>query len=71
MSISFYPNPTTGIVTILNSGEEKTAHLVSIDGKIIQTFQLINNSQINLSKLNSGVYFIQTETTTHIINKQN
>ena len=71
ISISFYPNPTTEIVTIVNSGAEKTAHLVSIDGKIIQTLLLKNNAQINLSKLNSGVYFIQTETTTHIINKQN
>lgn len=70
-SISFYPNPTTGIVRILNTGEEKEAQLVSIDGKIIQTFLLKNNAQLNLSKLNSGVYFIQTETTTHIINKQN
>jgi Secretion system C-terminal sorting domain/Chlorophyllase len=71
VSISFYPNPTTGIITILNTGTENEAQLVSIDGKIIQTFLLKNNAQINLSKLNSGVYFIQTETTTHIINKQN
>lgn len=69
--LSIYPNPTKGLLTILNSGEEKEAVLLSIDGKIIQTFTLKNEVQLNLSTLNNGVYFIQTETTTHIINKEN
>lgn len=69
--LSFYPNPTNGMITILNTSSETKAELISVEGKVIQIIDLTHNNKVDLSELNAGIYYIKTVTTTHIINKQN
>ena len=61
-SISIYPNPTTGIITIGNlnlSGLD--LEITDITGKIVFQSTIINNKssiEIDLSQLEKGVYFV-------------
>jgi hypothetical protein len=59
--ITAYPNPTTGILNIETDINTKIS-LYNINGQLIKT-TISNSNQISwdLSILNSGVYFIQSE----------
>ncbi|MBP5241543.1 MAG: T9SS type A sorting domain-containing protein, partial [Bacteroidales bacterium] len=53
--IAIYPNPTTGLVEILNVGGNARFEVFSITGKrLISTAERV----IDLSRLSNGVYFL-------------
>ena len=61
--IRLYPNPASGIITIntTNTGETiKQLYIIGATGKIL--FQADNPEQINISRLNPGVYVCRVET---------
>ncbi|AZQ61184.1 T9SS type A sorting domain-containing protein [Flammeovirga pectinis] len=64
--ISVYPNPSNGMVYIKNLGDNTLNTIVirNSNGQIIE--QGVNlNSTIDLSKYNSGIYFIRINNETH------
>jgi hypothetical protein len=57
----FYPNPTSGILTISGLKMEDTLlNLYNLSGVLVKS-QIVSstNSQINLANLNQGVYIIR------------
>lgn len=59
-AIKVYPNPTTGIVTISSSENAiiDKIEIVDILGKTVSV-KTDNNSQINISEMTNGVYFLK------------
>ncbi|MFK8056305.1 MAG: T9SS type A sorting domain-containing protein [Saprospiraceae bacterium] len=57
-SISFFPNPTSGMLSIRGDLSNCDVSLTNFDGAI-QQVQLSPKQEINLSGLPSGVYFLQ------------
>lgn len=61
--ITVYPNPANNILNINSLSAIKSVKFIDINGRIIK--EIISheiNSQINISDLNSGIYFISIET---------
>lgn len=55
--VSVYPNPTTDSVNVLISGEQpKTISVNNSVGQLL--FRVKDSSQVDLSKLSSGIYFL-------------
>ncbi len=65
-NLSISPNPTKGLLNIANTNALtlQNAVLTDIDGRIINTIHLnnVDNPTIDLSDLNTGVYFLKIET---------
>ena len=61
-----YPNPTSGILHILNINDLALSDLsiVSLDGKVIKAH--LTENAIDLSELTSGMYFLRIETNSQI-----
>lgn len=61
-SFSIYPNPTSSVLNISNPNnvEIKNISVVDINGRIVKN-QSDSLSQINVSDLNAGVYFVTIE----------
>lgn len=55
-----FPNPVKDIMYIKTSKEVQTVSLYSIDGKLINTFDLQQQQQINLIYLNKGIYLLKS-----------
>ena len=72
--INIYPNPTTGDLRIRNYGLEiKSIEVFDVYGKKILSHYLITSSPnhlINISHLNSGIYFIKITTEQGTITKK-
>jgi hypothetical protein len=62
-SIKLYPNPTSNFITIENNNSEQFLSIDLLDyaGKHIKSFKP-NNTSINLSDLNPGIYLLQMST---------
>jgi len=62
-SIKLYPNPTSNYITIENNNPEQflSIDLLDYSGKHIKSFDS-NNTSINLSDLNPGIYLLQIST---------
>ncbi len=65
-NISIYPNPTTGIVNILNDNSSiSTVRVFDINARLLQEIKEINRSagnenvSINLSDCTKGIYFME------------
>jgi len=60
--VSIYPNPVDDVLTITTSLDlsEKIATVFDINGKRVLN-QKLNSNSINVSTLNSGVYFLRLE----------
>ncbi|MCF6351826.1 MAG: T9SS type A sorting domain-containing protein [Cyclobacteriaceae bacterium] len=73
--INIYPNPVKNILTINNKGQLVESYKIyNTIGQVIQSDSSFNESKINISHLNSGVYFLkillnQKETTVKFIKK--
>lgn len=61
-SLSFYPNPATTILNITNSNnfDIKNISVTDINGRVVKN-QAGSLTQINVSDLNAGVYFVTIE----------
>ena len=75
-NISIFPNPTTGIITIVgNINELKTLEIYNLLGQNVtsKTNRLKNEETkviIDLSSLKTGVYFVKTNRNSYKIGKQ-
>ena len=59
-SISFYPNPATSTITIETTKKEDI-RIFDIRGKLVISNQISNKANIDISRLEQGVYFIKAE----------
>lgn len=63
LSISLYPNPTSSLVTVRADNNIKSVELYDVQGRIIQVDKVDSNEvSIDVSKYNSGVYFVKVTT---------
>ena len=63
-NVFIYPNPTTGIVHVEIEGNvgRKAYHIFEISGRQIKSGNFLNAySQLDISTLKSGIYFISVE----------
>ena len=59
--INIYPNPTRGMVTIETTADvAQRIQLISMEGKVLRDMRSVNNqTQLDLSELANGVYFLK------------
>ena len=61
----FYPNPASDIISVLNSKYDHY-RILSLQGKIIASNNILSDGQLDISQLQAGHYFIiltQSEST--------
>lgn len=68
ISLSIYPNPTTGHLVLASDGDSSNqviiARLVSAQGKLIEERRLVSNqTEFDLTQEPAGVYFLYIERT--------
>ncbi|QVY67210.1 LamG-like jellyroll fold domain-containing protein [Polaribacter sp. Q13] len=59
-----YPNPTNGIINIKSDTHIKTIEIYDLQGKKVKTYV---DKKVNISNLNSGIYFLKITTETNLI----
>lgn len=61
LSISFYPNPTKGIVTVKNNGQKVSTNITVFDvsGRVLLN---TSKSQVDISNFASGIYLFKIKT---------
>jgi hypothetical protein len=57
--LTFYPNPSNGIISVLNCSNATKFEVYDLQGKCIYKNELTN--KIDLSFLAKGMYFIRTD----------
>lgn len=69
-AISIYPNPATDYVTVVANENIIRVKMMNCNGKTVSN-DLVNGNEIriNTNGLNSGLYFIQLETKSGLINR--
>lgn len=67
-SISVYPNPTSGFVTIQNKNNSnlKNVEIYNVAGQLVQRFNVSNakNASLDMSQLTNGTYVLKVVTET-------
>ena len=58
-----FPNPTKSLINIINNEDLSEISITDITGKIVYSINDINSKefQVNMSKFNSGIYFIKVK----------
>jgi hypothetical protein len=61
IEIKFYPNPTTGLITVLINGNTSELYLTDITGKLLSKFKTngLSKLEIDLGIYSTGVYFLK------------
>ncbi|NND61633.1 MAG: T9SS type A sorting domain-containing protein [Flavobacteriaceae bacterium] len=67
VAIELFPNPTSGIVSILSTHEIQSIHISDISGK---TRELKVSNELDLSEYTTGIYFVTLETSEGIQTKK-
>jgi hypothetical protein len=63
--VEVYPNPTNGLLTIITNGERQTVQVYNVLGELVLTSEFrTSNSELNLSNLPNGIYFIHVGAST-------
>jgi hypothetical protein len=63
MVINLYPNPTKNQLNIiLTSNQNTKLEIFSIEGKLVEQQTIQKNTVVDVSKYNTGLYFIQATT---------
>ena len=57
-SVSIYPNPATTVLNVVAEGYN-TIEVINLLGQTVYTCNATNNTQINVSNLRNGVYFVR------------
>ena len=57
--LNFYPNPTEGIILFNNYSEPFDLIIYDIKGRIVVEHNNYSSQELNISKLNAGIYFMQ------------
>ncbi|MGB4850381.1 MAG: T9SS type A sorting domain-containing protein [Saprospiraceae bacterium] len=62
-AISFYPNPTTGIVNIENKSSYPVGEImvINLSGQVMSDIKLDGNNTVDLSSLGAGLYIIKAK----------
>jgi len=70
IAVSVFPNPATNFISIICENL-KSLEIYSLDGKqIIKTTVSGNETQVDISELNCGIYLIRIETAVGIVNRK-
>ncbi len=64
MQVSVYPNPTSGMLNV-EIGENFNATIYNYQGQVVMRNN-ISDGQIDMSKLSSGVYFVEIRTSNNV-----
>jgi len=61
IGVSFFPNPTSGIINLEIEGKIDELYLSDISGKLISKYKVTNETRlkIDLSKYSTGLYFLK------------
>ena len=65
-----YPNPVDNILNFKSDWEVNTVKMYSAEGRLINSDLNIQNKQIDISHLQSGIYFIEFEINNKLIRKK-
>jgi len=57
-SVTFYPNPTSGVLHFKNIDPKAKVEIYNLSGTLVQRLELVNN-QVNIKELNAGTYVIK------------
>jgi hypothetical protein len=71
--IVLFPNPTSDYVNILAKDEIQSIQLLDITGKLVFVESIHKNDnkyKVDMSSLNSGIYFIRTKTNSGVLTKK-
>ena len=70
--IGLYPNPATNKIHIVSGGEENAeVYIYSISGQLVHNQKLVDgNQEIDISKLNEGLYIVAIKTDDEIYTKK-
>jgi hypothetical protein len=67
--INLFPNPTADILNFSLNGIEGTpVNIIDVNGKVIMNTTISSNNNIDVSRLNSGIYFVQMEVEKNSVN---
>jgi len=70
-SISIYPNPTIEVLNIESSGVAiENVKIYDINGRLVKEIKINDESQINVSQLQKGVYIIEMKTSMGVLRKK-
>lgn len=70
-NVEIYPNPAKNIINIsFVNNTNSNYQLINSLGVCVMSGQLNNNTTIDLSNLNTGIYFVKIQSETQIITKQ-
>ncbi|MDO5341194.1 MAG: M28 family peptidase [Bacteroidia bacterium] len=59
-NFTIYPNPATEMLTIINNSSIETeVEIVNMIGQIVKKVEIIDRKELNVSDLESGVYFVK------------
>ena len=61
--LNFYPNPTEGIILFNNYSEPFDLIIYDINGRIVIEHNNYSSQELNISKLNAGIYFMRINNT--------
>ena len=67
--LKVYPNPSTGLFNIDVDGSYEIT-IVSITGQVIYTNTITNNTTLNLSDQQAGIYFLRLKSDDKVVNKR-
>ena len=69
-TVSFFPNPTTNILTIETS-QKSSVEILNLEGQIIKSYKSTdNNTIIDVSSFSSGIYFIKASSDKGVVVKK-
>ncbi len=60
-SVSVFPNPATHLLQISNSNKESEYKILNLQGERVKNGVILNENSIDISELDSGIYFIKVD----------
>ena len=58
-NLQLYPNPSTDYIRIKSKAKSLDVKIYNLEGKLVVSGNYISDEDINVSKLNAGVYLVQ------------
>ena len=69
--VKIYPNPTNGLFTVVTEENDSRIEIYSVNGKLVYLEQASSlQTQVNLSNLTKGIYFIKVSSKKGIANSK-
>ncbi|KXK42442.1 MAG: peptidase S8 and S53 subtilisin kexin sedolisin [Bacteroidetes bacterium OLB11] len=56
--VQILPNPNRGYISLIGASKFHTMYIYSYTGLLISKYDIKNQTEINVSHLNSGIYFV-------------